>query len=614
MCGISGYINTNLSKENLQNMLLCMKHRGPDDDGLFISANGKTGLGQVRLSIIDLSAHGHQPMFSDDGNWLIVFNGEIYNFKDIRAKLQAAGHQFKSNSDTEVLLHAYQKWGIDCLQELNGMFAFAIHNIRKNTTFIARDRFGEKPLYYQQTAGNGFVFASEIRSLLASTAVAPKLNRKVLPEFLAQQTVHYPNTLIENVYSLEPAHYVLIGENTFEKKCYWQAQIQPAEISHEQALKQVRDLFIDSVDKRLISDAPLGAFLSGGIDSTILVGVAANINKTKFNTYTVAFDNPAFKDGYYSQIAAKHFGTIHHEIKLSLNDVLHEIPQALQSIDHPSADGVNSYLVSKAVKSAGLKVALSGLGGDEIFGGYASFKQLSNLTQNNKYVQLVPQALRKGISNTVVNTNSSIKLQKISAYLQSDLSIENNYAITRQYFFNNQIKELSKSTFAGYNILKENIPAPYSYSTISKLELNYYMHDVLLRDTDQMSMSNSLEVRAPFLDHRLLELVLSIPNSHKTDSKINKSLFVKALIDFIPEELLYRPKQGFVMPFDHWMRNELNSYCKQKLTYLKEKDIFDAHAIDHYWQCYLNKTDNVNWARLWLLVSFANWLETNNIN
>jgi asparagine synthase (glutamine-hydrolysing) len=614
MCGISGFINISFVKNQLEDMLTSMQHRGPDDKGIFIKPENSIGLGHVRLSIIDLSQLGKQPMFSDDGRFIIVFNGEIYNYLELKFRLQALGFCFKSTSDTEVLLHAYQEWGTSCLDHLNGMFAFALHDVVRNTTFIARDRFGEKPFYYSQLPNNGFIFSSEIRSLIASKLIKPKLNRSVLPEFLAQQTVHYSNTLIENVYSLEPAHYILISKNTFEKKCYWQAQIKAVEINQEQAFRQVRDLFIDSVDKRLVSDAPLGAFLSGGIDSSILVGVAANINKTKFNTYTIAFDNPAFKDGYYSQIAANHFGTIHHEIKLSLKDVLHEIPQALQSIDHPSADGVNIYLVSKAVKQAGLKVALSGLGGDEIFGGYASFKQLSNLAKYNKYVKWLPQAYRKGISNTIVNTHSSINLQKMSAYLQSDLSIESNYAITRQYFFNNQIKELSKNTFDGYNISKENVPENYSYSTISKLEQNYYMHDVLLRDTDQMSMANSLEVRAPFLDYRLLELVLSIPNRHKTDSKINKSLFVNALIDFIPEELLYRPKQGFVMPFDHWMRNELNSYCKQKLTYLKENNIFDAYAIDYYWHCYLTNTGNVNWARLWLLVNLAVWMETNNIN
>ncbi len=613
MCGISGFINTSFEKNQLDNMLLHMQHRGPDDKGVFIKPDNAIGLGQVRLSIIDLSEQGHQPMFSADGNYVIVFNGEIYNFKDIKLNLQTLGSSFKSNSDTEVLLHAYQKWGTACLEQLNGMFAFAIHDIAKNTTFIARDRFGEKPFYYTRLSNNGFVFSSEIRALLASKVVNPVLNRAVLPEFLAQQTVHYPNTLIKDVYSLEPAHYILIGKDTFVKKCYWKAEIKSIDIDHKKALQQVRDLFIDGVEKRLVSDVPLGAFLSGGIDSTILVGVASQLNKNAFNTYTVAFDDPAFKDGYYSQIAAKHFGSKHHEIKLSMQDVLHEIPLALQGIDHPSADGVNSYLVSKAVKKEGLKVALSGLGGDEIFGGYASFKQLSSLSQKNKYVKLMPSSLRKAIVNPFVKATTSIKAQKIAAYLQSDLSIAKNYATTRQFFFNTQITKLVEQEFAGYHPHASNKASNYSYSNISILESSYYMHDVLLRDTDQMSMANSLEVRAPFLDHRLFELVLSLDNSHKINPTINKSLFVNALIDYIPQELLHRPKQGFSMPFDNWMRNELNLFCLQQLAYLKDNKIFNAQVIDEYWNYYLNKISNLNWARIWLLVSLSNWLQINKI-
>ena len=613
MCGIAGFINSKCSESHLSAMLLAMKHRGPDDEGIFVDEKQNIGLAQVRLSIIDLSMGGHQPMWGKDKQHVIVFNGEIYNFHSIKIVLVKLGHTFHSSSDTEVLLKAYEVWGTECLQRINGMFAFAIYDQVKQILFLARDRFGEKPLYFYQGSDNEFIFASEIRGLLATGRVKAELNLAVLPEFLAFQTVHRPATLLKDVNLLEPGTYLVVDRHTVQKRRYWQPAICENTNDVSGAANKVLELFIESVKGRLISDAPLGAFLSGGIDSTILVGVASSMVRS-FNTYTVAFDDAAFKDGYYAEIAAKKFGTQHHEIKLSMKDVVHQVPEALGAIDHPSADGVNTYIISKAVRTSGIEVALSGLGGDEIFGGYASFRQLSGLTKTSRNIKRVPAVIRKALARMFLNNQSSIPLLKKAHYLQSDLSMEDNYLLTRRYFFPQQIRKLmpeGKSVVSKVEVLYHR--TDQFYSAISTWEMEYYMHDVLLRDTDQMSMANSLEVRTPFLDFPLIEYVLGLPDSMKFERDVNKSLFVNALKEFIPEELKHRPKQGFSMPFDRWMRNELQSFCEQRINYLESIDLFHSGSVRYFWNFFLKKNQSVNWARLWLLVSLSYWMERNSI-
>jgi len=611
MCGICGSFKIHLAKSQLVAMTDYLNHRGPDDAGVYFNSDHQIGLGHTRLSIIDVSVGGHQPMISKDKRFVIVFNGEIYNYRELRNRL-AAHFIFYSNSDTEVLLNAYRHWGIDCLNELVGMFAFAIYDTITCSLFIARDRVGEKPLYYHR-GSSGILFSSEIRSILKSGLVNPELNYDVLSEFLSSQTVHPPETLIREVFMLEAGHYMMITATNFVNKKYWSPEVRTSTDSKETACKKVRELFISSVERQLVSDVPLGAFLSGGIDSTILVGIAASVSKNKFNTYTVAFDDQDFKDGYYAKIAANCFNTNHHEIKLTMEDVLNQVPAALNAFDHPTADGINSYIVSGAVRRSGVRVALSGIGGDEVFGGYSSFKVLNMLHKRQMFAGLLPKFIRAKLASSFVSNGNSVQFAKILEYLKSDLGMLDNYKLTRKFLFDNQINCLGHALPQSSSAASEGFETRSSYSAVSKLEIQNYLHDVLLRDTDQMSMAHALEVRAPFLDYRLIEYVLGLPNDFKIDKKINKSLFVQALSEFIPKELVHRPKQGFAMPFDRWMRTELNSFCVGRLKYLKDIELFNRVGIDLLWSQFLLRPKSVSWSRIWLLVSLSNWIEKNGI-
>lgn len=611
MCGICGAINIRIEKSTLDAMVDSLRHRGPDDSGIYTDESG-IALGQTRLSIIDLSSGGHQPMVSSDGRHVMVFNGEIYNFLELQDQLKKVGYEFRSGSDTEVLINAFDHWGVECLGRLKGMFAFAIYDKVGRSLFIARDRFGEKPLYYSRTTSGGFLFASELRSLLVSGAIERELNTDVIGEFLSTQTVHPPATLVKDISALESGHYILVSENSFEKKCYWKPTVGRNDDDLTTAFSRVRELFMASVGRQLISDVPLGAFLSGGIDSTILVGVASLLSSKKFSTYTVAFDDSEFKDGYYSQKAADFFKTDHHEIKLKIDDVLHQVPAALNAFDHPSADGINTYLVSGAVAKSGLKVALSGIGGDEIFAGYDNFKLLSSLQEKSRWIGLFPKSARRGLTSLFERDQISIHTKKKLAYLKSNLSLSAAYEITRKFYFDLQIEKFGLKNRR--NIIQSiEFQHGNSFSAISELELQYYMHDVLLRDTDQMSMNHALEVRAPFLDYELVDYVMSLPDDFKKDKSVNKPLFVNALMEFIPEELISRQKQGFSMPFDRWIRNELHSFCSDRLRNLKSMGLLEPDYIDSVWKQFKIKPQTINWSRIWLLVSLSNWISKNGI-
>jgi len=382
------------------------------------------------------------------------------------------------------------------------------------------------------------------------------------------------------------------------------------QVSLAEASQSVRDLFIQSVKYRLVSDVPVGAFLSGGIDSTVITGVASSVHPS-FNTYTVAFKDAKFEDGKYAAIAARKFNTRHHEIQLSDGDVLQQLPEALNAIDHPSADGINTYIVSKAVRQAGVRVALSGIGGDEVFAGYSSFKLLARLCKISPWLKLAPLKARVAAAEWLKSGSASIGRKKLSAFLKSGMDLQSNYFLTRQYFFEDNLKQfgfpmnddLGRLPSTGRHLLGD----------VSELELTYYMHDVLLRDADQMSMAHALEVRAPFLDSALVNFVVALPDSLKLSSQGNKPLLVGALREFIPDELVHRPKQGFAMPFDRWMKNELNSFCEKQIQFLEGTNLFSAGSVVLEWKKFIAGHASTNWARVWLLVSLSNWIQKNGI-
>ena len=384
MCGIAGIIDfsdKNNHSKHVHVMVDKLIHRGPNNnnvrqDGLIAS------LGHTRLSIIDLDESSNQPMISEDSRYILVYNGEIYNFKDIKKKLHP--YQFKTNSDTEVVLAAYLKWGKDCVKEFNGMFAFAIWDKSKKELFCSRDRLGIKPFYYYYQ-GNTFIFSSEVRPLISCPLVKTRLDKNRLHEYLTYQTVSSPNTILENIFCISPGYNLQVSEKNFQLEEYWSIgnSITTNEDTYHQATKKIKNLFMESVEMQMISDVKLGAFLSGGIDSSAIVAAMSEISPDKVSTVSVNFDEIDYSEEKFSDLVAKKYNTDHHRIQLKAKDLLDFLPEALSAIDHPSGDGINTFIVSKVTKSRGINVALSGLGGDELFAGYNTFRRLQLISRNN---------------------------------------------------------------------------------------------------------------------------------------------------------------------------------------------------------------------------------------
>ena len=573
MCGINGVFHTDKKKaqssSQVESMNIALQHRGPDDSGVYSDKN--ISLGHQRLAIIDLSSDGHQPFLSVDQNFVIVYNGELYNYQDIKSQIK--DYPFQTNTDTEVILAAYISLGADCLKLFNGMFSFAIWNKEKKELFIARDRVGIKPLYYsiQDTC---IVFSSEIRALLASEEVPRKLNKLALPEYLQYQTVHAPNTIIEDVNVLLPGSYMRISGDKITIEKYWDPtqRINSNVLTHskKEVADNVTKLLTESVERRMISDVPFGAFLSGGIDSSLIVGLMSKITTKPVNTFSITFDDQKFSEAKYSNIVAKHFKTNHNEIQLKVENFIDELPNALESMDHPSGDGPNSYLVSKATKTAGITVALSGLGGDELFAGYSIFKQASDVNSKS-YLNNIPVNFRKLFAQLYARTARGVSGEKISEVLSlPKIATKYLYPTYRKALLNRQVNDLTGPNSAErinllgqFTPLNRNVYLPL-LSEVSVYELSTYMQNTLLRDTDQMSMASALEVRVPFLDHQLVEYVLSVSDEIKYPLT-PKSLLTDSFKGLVPNEVIYRKKMGFVLPWTKWLKNELREFCVDRM-------------------------------------------------
>jgi asparagine synthase (glutamine-hydrolysing) len=396
MCGIAGFVRAQgplPSADLIERMKSAMVHRGPDAHGTFVNEN--VALGHQRLKIIDLSSAADQPFRSEDGRYIMVFNGEIYNYRQIKEELGVT--RYRSESDTEVLLLAFMKWGRSCLERLNGMFSFAIWDEQEQELFVARDRLGIKPLYYYH-GDEGFVFASEMRALLASGIVPRRIDDGALAEYLAFHTVHAPRTIVRNVQMLEPGHFLTLRKGELMDTCYWDLATNRLQIddSYDNVKAQIRRRLLASVERRLIADVPIGAFLSGGIDSSALVALISEVRETPIHTFSVVFDEEEFSEKQYADRVAGRFNTKHHTLPLKAGDLLDNLPRILLETDHPSVDGPNTHVISEATKKAGITVAISGLGGDELFAGYPVFRQLPALL-NNPVLGKIPLSLRKGV-------------------------------------------------------------------------------------------------------------------------------------------------------------------------------------------------------------------------
>lgn len=635
MCGINGiYGITDAAKAKSRVAQMCgaMAHRGPDDHGIF--NDGSVTLGHRRLSIIDLSSAGHQPMTSEDGRYTIVYNGELYNYKSLKLDLSRSvrGQEqeswfFRTNTDTEVIIAAYARWGVECLHKFNGMYAFALWDNEKKELFIARDRLGIKPLYYYKD-GNVVAFASEIRSLLASGIVPKKLNPEGLVDYLRYQTVHAPATIIKNVKMLLPGHYIMITASGLDIHRYWslpsQCDSAIAEKDYKTVCRDVHSLLYNAVERRLVADVPFGAFLSGGIDSSAIVGLMSQVQADKVKTFSVVFDEKEFSESQYSQLVAKKFNTDHHEIHLKVSDFLSELPNALKAMDHPSGDGPNTYVVSKATKNAGITMALSGLGGDELFAGYDIFKRTLEL-ENKKWVTSVPAFMRTIAGSMLKMRRPGVQSEKVAALLKKrSFDLSSTYPLSRQVLLDKQIVSLLSQDHLPVNRVEEIVLALEKdmqagrrnalplLSRVSAAEISTYMQNVLLRDTDQMSMAHALEVRVPFLDYTLVEYVMSVPDRYKYPVT-PKKLLVDAMGDLLPSEIVARPKMGFTFPWKHWMKNELRGFCEEKINSLAMRGHFRKEGLLDLWRSFLNDDPRVTWSRIWMLVVLESWLTDNQI-
>ena len=633
MCGIAGIAvrRGNVAPEILERATQSLAHRGPDDSGTILIREDapepvEVGLGSRRLAILDLSPLGHQPMQDPaTGNW-IVYNGEIYNFGEIRERLGREGTRFHSHSDTEVLLKAYGRWGERCLRELRGMFAFAIWDARYHRLFVARDAMGIKPLYYA-SQGPYFLFASEVRTLLGTGLVPRRLDRAGLLNYLAFGSLYDPITLIEGVSALRPGHYLVWEKGSVRETMYWdlsakQSSAHPAVPERKHLEEELHAALDQSVRMQMVSEVPVGVFLSGGIDSSSLAGILSR-GGSELSTFSIVFRESDYSEAEFSRMVASKFGTDHHEILVSQGDALDALPGSVQAMDQPTIDGLNTYLISRQTRAAGIKVALSGLGGDELFGGYSSFRAVPRMERFAgwwRYLPRLARALLAGAFALVAPTSDQNR--KIATLVRANGSVPHPYFLARMLFTPSQRDALcafqDEEVMERANApLKESLDHTRNLDAINRvsyLEARCYMLNTLLRDADVMSMAHGLEVRVPLIDHVLAERLMAMPGGWKLDRDMPKPLLVGALSGTLPDEIVHRRKRGFTLPFEHWLRDELRPEIEQTLQRSADgalAAVLHPGAVRAIWDNFGRGT--TFWSRPWALYVLQRWCELHSV-
>jgi asparagine synthase (glutamine-hydrolysing) len=635
MCGIFGIIAQNrpIPAGVLEHGTLSLAHRGPDDSGTVLlrdSAAGpvEVGLGNRRLAILDLSPLAHQPMRdAETGNW-IVYNGEIYNFRDVRRELEQAGVAFVSYSDTEVLLKAYARWGEQCLAKLRGMFAFAIWDARQHRLFLARDPMGIKPLYYFHSDAH-FLFASEVRSLLRTGLTPRQIDHAGLVNYLTFGSAYDPLTLLQGIRALPAGHTLTWEGGKLRQSRYWDLIDEEADAPPQResssaqdeklAAQRLQPMLEEAVCSQLVSDVPVGVFLSGGIDSSALVSILSRGGVTP-STFSIVFREVEFSEAQYSRAVAGKFHTDHHEIGVSQADVLAAIPEALRAMDLPTMDGVNTYFVSREARRAGVKVALSGLGGDEVFAGYSSFRAVPRMERFSRLWNRVPRAVRSPlVSAFAALAPHNDQSRKLASLVRGDGRVLHPYFLSRMLFtpaqrdllFPESGPDAADAAADSQRQLLQRALTLDAVNRVSYLESRCYMLNTLLRDADFMSMSQGLEVRVPLIDHHLAKAVLALPGAWKLNHT-PKKLLVGALAGSLPDEIVHRRKRGFTLPFAHWMRQELRSEIEPGLDASRINagplgGLLDGGQVQQVWRQFLR--GRVSWSRPWSLYVLERWCE-----
>lgn len=626
MCGIFGIATckTRVSPELLERASHSLAHRGPDDSGTIIIRDAgpqpcEIGLAHRRLAILDLSALGHQPMHDPEtGNW-IVFNGEIYNYRQLRTQLEQDAIRFRTNSDTEVLLKAYLRWGESFLKKLRGMFAFAFWDARAHRLLVARDPMGIKPLYFAQQEGT-LLFASELKTLLESDMIPRRLSAAGLSNYLQFGSAYDPNTLIDGIAALQPGHFLTWTQGELRDQVYWDFPISDRQEGlQERCETEIQAKLQEAVGMQTVSDVPVGVFLSGGIDSSALVSILHR-HSSELNTFAIIFREGDYNEAYYSRLVSKKFHTNHHEVLLSQQDAMQAIPSFLKALDQPTIDGLNTYIISREARAAGIKVALNGIGGDELFAGYSSFRDVPKMERFVSFWSRCPTALRKSVGNLC---EMILPIQDQNRKL-AELARENGrllhpYFVSRSLFTHKQ-----RDTLLGANREERKAIAPMEetlcraaghdpVNRVSFLEARCYMLNTLLRDADVMSMAHGLELRVPLVDHELAESVFSMAGTRKLSTRTPKPVLVDAIRD-LPSEIVHRKKRGFTLPFEHWMREELRSEIEDGLRRLGEGPIglvLNRHAVQQVWQDFC--AERTSWSRPWSLFVLQRWCELQKI-
>jgi asparagine synthase (glutamine-hydrolysing) len=636
MCGICGIVGIESTKESepiVRQMMAALEHRGPDDEGLVL-ARGAT-LGMRRLSIIDLSG-GAQPVWNETETCAVVFNGEIYNFADLRRELELLGHQFRTHSDTEVIVHAYEAWGTDCVLHLRGMFAFAIVELPGRSgevarVFLARDRLGIKPLYYAVSAGKLF-FASEVRALLASGQIVGEFSPTAIASYVLFGSVGEPETLVDGVQSLPPGHWVMVSASdptVARPRPYWNLDTARAKWHDESHAekpappRRLRALLEDSVRKHLIADVPIGVFLSSGIDSTVLTALASQ-ERAGLHTFTLVFPESEFSEAEIARRTAQRFKTDHRELLISGEEMLERLDEAIGAFDQPSMDGINTYFVSWAARQAGLKVALSGLGSDEIFGGYSTFQTTPRLARISKLGKVIPRGLRRATAPILHFLGGQVSRadagRKLADAWLDPASLPDAYFLSRALFPPARARTLLAGTDKliqegawrkWLQQVTDEAQALDGAALISWLELRSYMVNTLLRDTDGMSMHHSLEVRVPFLDHPVVEYALGAEGAATRRNHRPKTLLLAALGDLLPAEVVEQRKRTFTLPWEEWLRGALRGRVATAFAEWSPRlePHLPAAAARSVWAEFL--AGGTSWSRPWALYVLNEWVKHN---